>query len=26
MLGFTEDVDQAKKALKDYKLEVVYSF
>ena len=26
MLGFTEDVDEAKKALKDYKLEVVYSF
>ena len=26
MLGFTEDVDQAKIALKDYKLEVVYSF
>ena len=26
MLGFTEDVDQAKKALTDYKLEVVYSF
>ena len=26
MLGFTEDVDQAKNALKDYKLEVVYSF
>ena len=26
MLGFTEDVDQAKKALKNYKLEVVYSF
>ncbi|MFK5982759.1 MAG: mevalonate kinase [Flavobacteriaceae bacterium] len=26
MLGFTEDLDEAKKALKDYKLEVVYSF
>jgi mevalonate kinase len=26
MLGFTEDVVQAKNALKDYKLEVVYSF
>ena len=26
MLGFTEDLDEAKKALKDYKLEVVYNF
>ncbi len=26
ILGFTEDLDQAKKALKDYKLEVVYNF
>ena len=26
MLGFTEDLDKAKLALKDYKLEVVYSF
>lgn len=26
MLGFTEDIDKAKKALKDYKLEVVYNF
>lgn len=26
MLGFTEDLDKAKKALKDYKLEVVYTF
>ena len=26
MLGFTEDIEKAKKALKDYKLEVVYSF
>jgi mevalonate kinase len=26
MLGFTEDIEQAKKVLKDYKLEVVYSF
>jgi len=26
MLGFTEDIDKARKALKDYKLEVVYSF
>ncbi|HUH46547.1 MAG TPA: hypothetical protein VLZ54_05285 [Arenibacter sp.] len=26
ILGFTEDIDKAKKALKDYKLEVVYNF
>ncbi|MEL6813010.1 MAG: mevalonate kinase [Bacteroidota bacterium] len=26
MLGFTEDIDQARTALKDYKLEVVYNF
>jgi len=26
MLGFTQDIDQAKKALKEYKLEVVYNF
>jgi mevalonate kinase len=26
ILGFTEDLDKAQKALKDYKLEVVYSF
>ena len=26
MLGFTEDIDKAKEALKDYKLEVVYNF
>ncbi|MFT4698633.1 MAG: mevalonate kinase [Flavobacteriaceae bacterium] len=26
MLGFTEDIEQAKKVLKDYKLEVVYNF
>ena len=26
MLGFTEDIDKARAALKDYKLEVVYSF
>lgn len=26
ILGFTEDIDKAKQALKDYKLEVVYSF
>lgn len=26
MLGFTEDLDKAKRALKDYKLEVVYNF
>lgn len=26
MLGFTEDIEKAKKALKDYKLEVVYTF
>jgi mevalonate kinase len=26
ILGFTEDIDRAKKALKDYKLEVVYNF
>ncbi|PKA82552.1 mevalonate kinase [Ulvibacter sp. MAR_2010_11] len=26
MLGFTEDIDEARKALKDYKLEVVYNF
>lgn len=26
ILGFTEDLNQAKKALKDYKLEVVYNF
>lgn len=26
MLGFTEDLEKAKKALKDYKLEVVYTF
>lgn len=26
MLGFTEDIDKARKALKDYNLEVVYSF
>ena len=26
MLGFTEDIEKAKEALKDYKLEVVYNF
>lgn len=26
MLGFTEDIDKAREALKDYQLEVVYSF
>ncbi len=26
MLGFTEDIEQARKALKNYKLEVVYNF
>lgn len=26
ILGFTQDIDQAKMALKDYKLEVVYNF
>lgn len=26
MLGFTEDIDEARTALKDYKLEVVYNF
>lgn len=26
ILGFTEDIDKARKALKDYKLEVVYNF
>lgn len=26
MLGFTEDIDKAQKALSDYKLEVVYNF
>ncbi len=26
ILGFTEDIDQARKALKDYNLEVVYNF
>ena len=26
MLGFTENIDEARSALKDYKLEVVYSF
>lgn len=26
ILGFTQDLDKAKKALKDYKLEVVYNF
>lgn len=26
ILGFTEDIEKAKQALKDYKLEVVYSF
>lgn len=26
MLGFTEDIDQARSALKDHKLEVVYTF
>ena len=26
MLGFTEDLEKAKAALKDYKLEVVYNF
>jgi len=26
MLGFTEDIDEARKELKDYNLEVVYSF
>ncbi len=26
MLGFTEDIDKARKALKDYNLEVVYTF
>jgi mevalonate kinase len=26
MLGFTEDIDRARTALKDYKLEVVYNF
>jgi len=26
ILGFTEDIDKARKSLKDYKLEVVYNF
>ena len=26
ILGFTEDIEKARKALKDYKLEVVYNF
>jgi mevalonate kinase len=26
ILGFTEDIDKAKTALKDYQLEVVYNF
>ncbi|MCM4159499.1 mevalonate kinase [Antarcticibacterium flavum] len=26
ILGFTEDIDKARKALKDYKLEIVYNF
>jgi len=26
MLGFTEDIEKAKEALKDYKLEIVYNF
>ncbi len=26
ILGFTEDIDKARQALKDYKLEVVYNF
>jgi len=26
ILGFTEDIDKAKEALKGYKLEVVYNF
>jgi mevalonate kinase len=26
ILGFTEDLDKAKSALKDYNLEVVYNF
>ena len=26
MLGFTQDIEEAKKVLKDYKLEVVYNF
>ncbi|MGF1559942.1 MAG: mevalonate kinase, partial [Flavobacteriaceae bacterium] len=26
ILGFTEDIDKAKAALKDYQLEVVYNF
>jgi mevalonate kinase len=26
ILGFTEDIDKAKKVLKDYKLEIVYNF
>ncbi len=26
ILGFTEDIDKAKKTLKDYKLEIVYNF
>ena len=26
ILGFTEDIDKARKALSDYKLEVVYNF
>ena len=26
MLGFTEDIDKAREALKDYRLEVVYNF
>ena len=26
ILGFTQDIDKAKKALKDYNLEVVYNF
>ena len=26
ILGFTQDLDKAKIALKDYKLEVVYNF
>ena len=26
ILGFTEDIDKARKVLSDYKLEVVYNF
>jgi mevalonate kinase len=26
ILGFTEDIEKARKSLKDYKLEVVYNF